>query len=177
MYETPDELAALDGLLARSFAGAGPHLTSIIRPERRLTADDLVRYLIGVRHLVVATVTAAGEPRTSGADGLFLHGRWWFTSNASAVKARHLEARPACSVTHLRGDEVGVFAHGAVRVVRGGTAESAALVPIWVEVYGGSPESWVERPEDLRYYELVATSMFTYAFSREAFERLRDAEG
>jgi len=175
MLETPEEMVALSDLLDRSFASAGAHLTSIIRPERRLSAEDLVAYLVGVRHLAVATVNARCEPRTSGADGLFLHGKWWFTSSASSFKARHLEARPACSVTHLRGDDAGVFAHGTVRVVRGGSPESSALVPTWVDVYGSSPEGWTERPEDLRYFELTATAMFTYAHSREAFETLRDA--
>lgn len=175
MFETPEETAALQSLLDRSYESAGVHLASIISPERRLSAEDLTAYLVGVRHLVVATVNPSGEPRTSGADGLFLHGRWWFTSSASSLKARHLEARPACSVTHLRGDDVGVFAHGRVRVVAGATPESAALVPLWVDVYGSSPEGWTERAEDLRYFELDATSMFSYAGNRVAFESLRDA--
>jgi hypothetical protein len=174
MYETAEEMQALDALLERSYERAGAHLTSIITPERRLSGADLVSYLTGVRHLVVATVNARSEPRTSGADGLFLHAKWWFTSSSSSLKARHLEARPACSVTHLRGDDLGVFAHGSVRVVRGATSESAALVPIWTEVYGSSPEGWTETPADLRYFELTATSMFCAAHTREAFETLRD---
>ena len=82
MFETPQELDALDALLAKSFAGAGEHLTGIITDERRLTARDLVRYLEGTRHFVVATVTKSGEPRCSAVDGLFLHGHLWFTTSA-----------------------------------------------------------------------------------------------
>ena len=172
MYETPDEIDELGELIERSFAHAGSHLTSIIRPERRLSAADLVAYLVGVRHLAVATVTAAGEPRTSGADGLFLHGMWWFTSSATSLKARHLELRPACSVTHLRGDDIGIFAHGTVRVLHGATPEPDAMAPIWRAIYESVPEDWTERPEDARYFELTATAMFGYAHSRERFDAL-----
>jgi Pyridoxamine 5'-phosphate oxidase len=172
MLETTDELSALAELLGRSFERAGAHLVSIISPDRRLSAQDLVAYLTGVRHVVVATVSAAGEPRTSGADGLFVHGRWWFTSSATSLKARHLERRPACSLTHLRGDDVGVFAHGSVRVVRGASAEALTLQPIWRGVYGSVPEDWTARPEDARYFELTASLLYSYASSRERFEAL-----
>ncbi|MGH9019732.1 MAG: pyridoxamine 5'-phosphate oxidase family protein [Acidimicrobiales bacterium] len=172
MLETPEETAQLQALLDDSFASAGGHLTSIIGPERRLSATDLVRYLVGVRHLVVATVTASGEPRTSGADGLFVHGRWWFTSSSSSVKARHLEARPACSATHLIGDTVGVFAHGRARVVRGASVEARSLAPIWREHYESTPEEWVDRPEDARYFELVASRLFSYCHDRDGFEAM-----
>jgi hypothetical protein len=97
MFETPEELASIDALLDTSFERAGDHLTGIISRERRLSAADLVRYLVGVRHLVVATVTSHGEPRCSAVDGLFLHGRFWFTTSADSFKAVHLEHRPEVS--------------------------------------------------------------------------------
>ena len=97
MFETTEELATLETLMRESFARAGSHLTEIISPERRLSAADLSRYLVGVRHLVVATVSSAGEPRCSAVDGLFLHGRFWFTTSAQSIKARHLERRTALS--------------------------------------------------------------------------------
>jgi hypothetical protein len=172
MFETPLELASLDTLLDESFARAGAHLTEIISPERRLTAVDLVRYLVGVRHLVVATVSAVGEPRCSAVDGLFLHGRFWFTTGASSVKAVHLERRTALSAAHVVGDEVGVFVHGRARVVRGGPGEADELRHYWTEVYDSAPENWVSTPEDARYVEIVATSMYSYAFSRERFEAM-----
>src|ERR1017187_3373800 len=87
MFETADELASLDTLLHESFERAGAHLTGIISPDRRLSAADLSRYLVGVRHLVVATVTAAGEPRCSAVDGLFIPGHFWFSTSARSIKA------------------------------------------------------------------------------------------
>lgn len=69
MYETTAELAALQELLDRSLAGATEHLRSIFRPGRTLTAEQAVDVLSGMRTLAVATVTAGGEPRVSGAEG------------------------------------------------------------------------------------------------------------
>ncbi len=38
MYETEDDLVRLQELLDRTLARANPHLTSIVSPERRLSA-------------------------------------------------------------------------------------------------------------------------------------------
>jgi hypothetical protein len=175
MFETPSELAALDELLDTSFSGAGAHLVEIISPERRLSAPDLSRYLVGVRHLVVASVTDSGEPRCSAVDGLFIHGRFWFTTSAESLKARHLARRPTISGAHVVGDDVGIFVHGQARMVRGGPGEADQLRPYWSDVYdGGVPEEWVVTPEDARYVEIVPVSMFSYAFDRDRFEALCD---
>jgi len=172
MFETDDELDDLDALLTKSFAGAGAHLTEIITGDRRLSARDLVRYLEGTRHFVVATVTRAGEPRCSAVDGLFLHGRLWFTTSGDAVKAKHLEQRSTLSAAHVMGDDVGVFIHGHARVVPGGPGEADAFRHYWTELYDASPEDWVATPQDARYVEVLATSIFTYAFNRERFEAM-----
>lgn len=172
MLESPAENAALQVLLDESYASAGDHLRSIIHDGRTLSAHDVVAYLTGVRHFVVATVSAAGEPVTSAADGLFLHGRLWFTSSADSVKVRHLEARPVVSASHVVGDTVGVFIHGRARIVRGATPESAALAPVWREVYGSTPEDWTDTPGDARYVEVVARAMFTYCHDRAAFDAM-----
>ena len=173
MFETAEELARLDELLAASFDGAGDHLTGIISPQRRLGAADLCRYLAGVKHLVLSTVTAACEPRCSAVDGLFLHGSFWFSTSATSLKARHLDRRPALSTAHVIGDAVGVFVHGTAHVVNGATEESASMRHYWSDVYdGGSPEDWVPTPGDARYVQIQASAMFTYAFDRDRFEAL-----
>jgi nitroimidazol reductase NimA-like FMN-containing flavoprotein (pyridoxamine 5'-phosphate oxidase superfamily) len=67
-----------------------------------------------------------------------------------------------------------VFVHGKARVVRGGPGEADELRHYWTEVYGASPEDWVTTPVDARYVEIVASSMYSYAFSRERFEEVCD---
>src|SRR5262245_54282633 len=112
MKETPEELAALQRRLDESIGSSGEHLIGIVTPPRRLSARQLVAALTGMKVLVVATVTAAGEPRTSCVDGHFLHGTWLFSTAGSAYKARHLRARPTLSATHVDGERLAVFTHG-----------------------------------------------------------------
>ncbi len=108
MCETPEELDQLQSLLDSSLSGSTAHLRSIVE-GRTITAPQLTGVLTGMCTLALSTVTAKGEPRISGADGHFLHGRWHFGTARNAAKARHLAARPAASVAHLRGEDLGVF--------------------------------------------------------------------
>ncbi len=59
---TNPHLAQLQQLLDRSYAAAGPYLLSIHNPERRLDARQVADRLVGMRLLVLATVTADGRP-------------------------------------------------------------------------------------------------------------------
>ena len=67
---------------------------------------------------------------------------------------------------------MGVFVHGTARIVHGATPEAAELAPHWRDVYGATPEDWVEVPGDARYVEVVAHALYTYAFNRERFDAL-----
>jgi hypothetical protein len=139
VYETAEDLLALQRLLDSSIASASDHLTGIVGPGRRLTAEQTASVLIGMCTLSLATVTAAGEPRVSAVDGHFLRGRWLFTTSGTSVKARHLRARPQCSVSHLRAEDLGVWVHGR--------ADLVSRPEDWVEEhlvahYGSSPSSW-----------------------------------
>jgi hypothetical protein len=116
MLETPEEMASLQALLDSSMASAGSHLRDVITDERRLTALQLTERLHGMRLLVLATVTADGRPLTGPVDGYFLHGTFWFSTATASVRRRHLALRPACSATHLPGDELAVTVHGRAEV-------------------------------------------------------------
>ena len=117
MHETPDDLARLQELLDRSFAGAGAHLLSISTPERRLSAAALSERLTGMRLLVLATATADGRPITGPVDGIFYRGAFHFGSSPDSVRFRHIGPRPHVSATHLPGEEIAVNVQGrAVRV-------------------------------------------------------------
>lgn len=164
MYETDSELDELQALLDTSLAQSTPHLRSIVvAGERTLTARQLVDVLTGMCTLAISTVTADSEPRISGIDGHFLHGRWIFGTARSAAKAAHLAARPAASVAHMRGEDLGVFTHGAVETLNpaGGPDD-----PEWPGVlehltghYGESPLGW----GDVVYYRLRPHWMVAYA--------------
>jgi hypothetical protein len=164
MYETEAEIRELQTLMDRSLARSTAHLQSIITPrERSLDAEQVLRVLTGMCVLVLSTVTARGEPRVSAVDGHLLHGRWVFGTSRGAAKARHLRARPAASVAHLRGEELGVFVHGVVETLN--TVDGPAD-PDWPEieeylhgVYGDMSFDW----SDVVYYRLRPSWMTVYA--------------
>jgi hypothetical protein len=163
MYETEDEIAALQALLDASHQHSTEHLRGIIDSDRRLTARDLAALLTGMKVLSVATVTAGCEPRISALDGHFLHATWTFSTSGTAAKARHLERRPQVSVAHVDGEAMALFAHG--------TAEQLSTDhPAWAETlahltahYGSSPLDW---GDDIRLYRLRAHWMVGYAWKR-----------
>lgn len=142
MYETSEELAALQRLLDDSFERSSDHLLSIMEPQRRLTAERLASELPSPAVLNIATVTANGEPRLSAVDGHFLHGRWYFTTLEDSPKVWHLAARPAISAAYTPRDGYGVFCHGAASRVE--DESKPALLDHLADVYGTAPEDWAE---------------------------------
>jgi hypothetical protein len=163
VYETESELRELQTLIDTSLGRSTAHLRSIITGERSLTAEQLARLLTGMCVLVLSTVTAKGEPRVSAVDGHLLHGRWVFGTSRGAAKARHLRARPAVSVAHLRGEELGVFVHGEVEELN---PVDGPGHPDWPSIheylrgfYGDDSFDW----SDVVYYRLRPTWMTVYA--------------
>jgi Pyridoxamine 5'-phosphate oxidase len=164
MNESEAELDRLQELLDASLAKATEHLRSIIKPgERTLTARQLVTVITGMCTLSIATVTSAGEPRVSGIDGHFLNGAWVLGTGRGSAKARHLAVRPAVSVAHMRGEELGVFTHGHVEELNPQTGEAD---PHWPSIldylrrhYDSDPLSW----GDVVYYRLRPSWMVVFA--------------
>jgi hypothetical protein len=164
MQETPEDIAQLQDLLDRSHAAGGRHLRSIITPERRVNAADLVERLQGMRLLVVATVTADGRPLTGPVDGIFYRGAFHFGSAPDSFRLRHLQARPQVSATHLPGEELSVTVHGT-GVPVDIKAESNAgfrktVLDIYVPRYGPEYEQFVDSGP--RYIRIQADKMFTF---------------
>ena len=167
MYERPSDLADLQALLDRSIAGAGPHLTIILSPERRLTAEQLVERLPGMRLLTLATVTAAGEPRTAPVDGLFFQGRFWFGSSNDSVRFQHIRARPAVSATHLPSETLAVIVHGTSTLIDINDDAMRGFRDYCFEVYG---PGWREWGPPNQYARIDAAKLFTFAMQREEID-------
>ena len=165
MHETPADLAALQALLDRSFAGAGPHLLSILTPQRRLTAEQVAGRLQGMCLLALATVTADGRPIVGPVDGIFLRGSFYFGSSPDSLRFRHIRVRPAVSATHLPGEELAVTVHGraAPADVRGpGGAElRRTLLEVYVPRYGPEWETFLDSGPV--YARIDAERMFTFS--------------
>jgi nitroimidazol reductase NimA-like FMN-containing flavoprotein (pyridoxamine 5'-phosphate oxidase superfamily) len=135
MFETREDLEALQALIDRSYARAGPHLLRIHDPERRPSAGELAERLTGMRLLVLATVTADGRPITGPVDGIFHRGAWHFGSAADSMRFRHIRARPQVSATHLPGEEFAVTVHGRATAVDVRAPEHEALRENLLQIY------------------------------------------
>jgi len=162
VHETPEDLAALQELIDRSYANAGPHLLRIHSPERRLSAEELAERLQGMCLLSLATVTADGRPIVGPVDGIFYRGAFHFGSSPDSVRFRHIAKRPQVSATHLPGEELAVTVHGrAVPVDTSSGGFRQAVLDIYVPRYG---DSWVDDILDAGsiYARIDADRMFTF---------------
>ena len=169
MHELPDDLAALQALLDRSYAAAGPHLLGIHTPARRLGAEQLRERLVGVRVLALATVTSDGRPIVGPVDGIFYQGAFHFGSSPDSVRARHLAARPHVSATHTIGEELAVTVHGRAVPVEVRLEENSGfrqtLLEIYVPRYGASWEQFLDSGP--LYWRIEADRMFAFFMPSE----------
>jgi hypothetical protein len=157
LHETPEDLAALQALLDRSYESAGQHLKRIITPDRRLTAEQVAERLTGVCLLALATATKDGRPIVGPVDGILYRGAFHFGSAPDSVRFRHIDERPHVSATHLPGEELAVTVHGrAVPVdVREGGFRQTLL-----DVYGPSHAELID--SGARFARIEADRMFTF---------------
>jgi nitroimidazol reductase NimA-like FMN-containing flavoprotein (pyridoxamine 5'-phosphate oxidase superfamily) len=148
VHETHDDLVVLQDLLDRSAALGGRHLSSISTPDRRLTAVELSERLVGMRLLVLATVTADGRPLAGPVDGIFYRGAFYFGTAPDSVKFRHIRRRPHVSATHLPAEELAVTVHGTAVPVNVRDPDQAGfretLLDIYVPRYGPEWETFLD---------------------------------
>jgi hypothetical protein len=162
MHETADDLAALQDLIDRSYAAAGPHLLAIHTPERRLSAEQVCARLTGMSLLALATVSAAGRAVVGAVGGFVFPGAVHWGSSPESTRARHIAARPWVSATHLPGEELAITVHGRAEPVDVSAGEfRQALLDIYVPRYG---ESWADMLErGAVYWRIDAERMFTFS--------------
>jgi nitroimidazol reductase NimA-like FMN-containing flavoprotein (pyridoxamine 5'-phosphate oxidase superfamily) len=169
MHETPEDLSRLQDLLDRSYAAAGGHLRDIITPERRLSAEALVRRLQGMCLLVLATVTADGRPISAPVDGIFYRGHFHFGSSPDAVRFRHIRRDPAVSATHVPGESFSVTVHGRAVLIEiadpGEAGFRRALLDLYVPRYGPEWEAFLD--SGVVYARIDAERMFTFFMPAE----------
>jgi general stress protein 26 len=165
MKETPSDLTAMQDLLDRSYAGGGAHLTSIMTPERRPTAEWLAAELAGMRLLVLATSTADGRPLAGPVDGILYRGAFHFSSSRDSVRARHMRARPAVSAVHLPAEELAVTVHGHAEAFDHRHRSQAGYRDTVLEVYvprmGGDFVTFFDGPE-IQCWRIEPEKMFAF---------------
>jgi Pyridoxamine 5'-phosphate oxidase len=161
MHETPEDIAALQALLDRSYAAAGEHLLRIHTPERRLGAEQLAERLTGMCLLTVATVSADGRPFADPVDGIFFRGAFHFGSAPDSLRFRHIGARSQVSATYLPGEELGITVHGHAQMVDvSAGAVRQALLDVYVPRYGKGWEKFLDSGPV--YARIEADRMFAF---------------
>jgi len=166
VYETKSEVEALRRLLDRSSADAGMHLRSIFKSEHRLTARQVLGYLQGVKQVAAATVNSKGEPRVTPIDCVFYHGRFYLSTEAKSLRARHLARRPRISLTFFEGADPVIIVHGRTSFVRKGHPDFSSLDSEWVKAYSTSTTSL---SDSVLFIRVEPEIMFAYAFHPERF--------
>ena len=160
MRETQQDLEWLQGVLDESDAAGGGHLKDVITEERRLTAGEIADRMTGMRLLALATSTSDGRPIVSPVDGIFYRGRFWFGSAPTALKMKHIAARPDVSATHMDGEELAVTVHGTATVEGSpGDLADSEFGQVAVEIYG---EEWLEWGAGALYASLTPRRMYTF---------------
>jgi hypothetical protein len=164
VHETAADLVDLQSLLDRSMAAAGPHLASVVTPDRLIGARELCARLEGMRLLTVATATADGRPLASAVDGIFYRGAFHFGTAPNAVKIRHLRARPHLSAVHLPGEHFAVTVHGTAEFVDLRDAAAAGLrqtiLDIYAPQYGSEWEEFMD--SEAVYVRIAPRRMFVF---------------
>jgi len=171
MDETPDEMGELQAVLDRSMETAGPHLRDIIDPDRRLDATAVCDLLVGMRLVVLGTVTADGRPLLGPVDGYFIHGCFWFSSGRDSVRMRHLSARPAVSLTYIPGEETSITVHGRAELFDVNDPARPALRQAMLDHYlprqGPSFGEWLDRVDAIGA-RVIPDKMFTFHMAGDA---------
>ena len=152
-------LSRLQRVLDVSHERAGPHLRSVITPERRLTAADLAARLTGMKLLALATVTSSGTPVVGPVDGIFYRGEFWFGTSPIAFRIRHIRRNPAVSATHLEGEEFAVTVHGTAHIEGTPADLPDGFGEVCREIYG---DGWLEWGKDAVYCRIEPVRMFTF---------------
>ncbi len=161
MYETAEELTRLQALLDSSYDSAGEHLRSIVTPERRMSAEETVELLQGMKLLALATVSRDSKPLVGPVDGHFYRGQFWFGSSPDSVRFRHIRERPYVSATHTPSESHSVTVHGRAEIVDLESDELAGFRDYCIEFYG---EEWNDWGRGAAYARIDAERMFTFKF-------------
>jgi nitroimidazol reductase NimA-like FMN-containing flavoprotein (pyridoxamine 5'-phosphate oxidase superfamily) len=161
VWESAEDLRRLQTVLDRSIAGArSPMLHHIFRPDRALSAEQIVSIFPSRRVGVLGTVNGAGEPRVAPVDILLVRGRFQASSRESAGRIQHLRRNPAASLTCFDGDDLAVIAHGRAELIAPGDAAWDEADDACRAVYESSAADWAP---DAVYIRLEPERMFAFA--------------
>jgi Pyridoxamine 5'-phosphate oxidase len=166
VHETPQELEVLQGVLDESARNAGPHMSSIITADRRLSAAEVCEKMQGLCLIVVATVTARGRPVVGPVDGFLVHGSLCFSSGKGSVRMKHLMKRDGVSASYLPHEKLAITFHGRAELFElsdraHGLALRQAMLDHYLPLQGPSFQEWLDN-SDAMGARIEASRVFTF---------------
>lgn len=167
MRETASELTTLQALIDRSLERTGPHMKTIIHPDKyALSAKQVVKLLDGMKTVAVAAPAPNGDPLVAPMDGWFLHGKFFFSSSGDSIRIKGLRKRSRASIAYFEGEKFLINAHGAAALMFKGHPAVDEIDAVFKEHYGGSAFDWSDEGV---YVRLDADRFFTYSRTPKEF--------
>jgi uncharacterized pyridoxamine 5'-phosphate oxidase family protein len=161
MYETNKELRELQQLIESSMQKVGEQMRAIFHPpSQTLSGRQVSKHLKGIKHIALATVTSKSEPRVAPVDTIFIHGKFYTSTDKGAFKALHLAKRPQVSVCYFRGDDIAIIVHGKGEIIERTHPDFQEINKVWVKHYGSGVLDWSENGI---YIRINPDKMFTHA--------------
>jgi hypothetical protein len=166
MHETKEDLERLQELLDRSVEQAGEYLRSCFQmPQHSLKANQIVRLLQGFVTAAVATVTARGEPRVAPVGTIFYRGQFYIPTEANALRAKHLAARPGISLSFYNANDLAIVVHGRGTRLSPPDGEFETLDRLLEKETGRRVRDW----GDGIFIRVAADRFYTFARNPEQF--------
>lgn len=118
--ETPEGLAALDAVIDRSGASAGPALAdSVAWAPRRMNAADLFEFWRGIRLVAMATVGAKGQPHTAPVHAELHGASLRVLVYEDALRRRDLAGNPRVAFTAWNAEGAVAMLYGRATEIEG----------------------------------------------------------
>jgi hypothetical protein len=147
---TPDPLAELQD---RSFERATATTVRSYPPERRLTAEQLVRYLGRREYAVIGTARPDGRPHAAMSMYLRQGTSFWLPTLARSIRARNLGTCPWLTLIVAENDD-----ETHIAVIAEGPAEVVALDDVPADVRSAFEGEWIDS-----WIRLRAERVLSYA--------------
>lgn len=149
---TTDVTAAdLGDLQDGTFARATPATGRTYPPERRLTAEQLVRYLDRRTYAVIGTTRADGRPHASMSMYFRRGGTFWLPTVSATVRARNLRTQPWLTLVVAEAED-----DDHVTVIVEGPAETLGLDETPRDIRAAFDRDWVHAWIRLRAERLLS---------------------
>jgi general stress protein 26 len=121
----------------RTFDHATAATASTYPPERRLTAEQLTRYLSRREYAVVGTSRPDGRPHASMSMYVRSGTDFWLPAVAGSIRARNLEKNPWLTMVIAENDD-----ETHVAVIAEGPADVVPLDDVSDDVRAAVDENW-----------------------------------